>query len=70
MVDKNWDCINDQKFLLIHLIILRLNSKSLAAELEENPNAVHLKDAQGPTARAQKEDMKLLHVSLLVVRDA
>ncbi|KZL80669.1 ankyrin repeat containing protein [Colletotrichum incanum] len=62
--DRDW--IDDQKFPLIHLIILGLDSKSLSAELEENPDAVHLKDAQGrtaldwATARAQLDNMKLL----------
>lgn len=60
------DWIEEQHFPLLHNIIFGLSSRSLAAVLEENPNAVHATDAQGrtaldwATARAQLSDMKLL----------
>ncbi|KAL0929420.1 ankyrin repeat containing protein [Colletotrichum truncatum] len=62
--DRDW--IEDQKFPLIHKIIFGLDSKSLMAELLENPEAVELKDNEGrtaldwATARAQLDDMRLL----------
>ncbi|KAL8714060.1 MAG: hypothetical protein Q9225_006643 [Loekoesia sp. 1 TL-2023] len=60
------DWVEEQNFPLVHRIILGLSSKSLAAELEENPNAVYVTDAQNrtaldwATARIQLEDMSLL----------
>ncbi|GAB7365782.1 hypothetical protein MBLNU230_g7117t1 [Neophaeotheca triangularis] len=60
------DWVEDQNFPLIHRIIFGLSSKKLATELEENPHAVYLTDAQGRTAldwavaRAQLEDVALL----------
>ncbi|KZL86269.1 ankyrin repeat containing protein [Colletotrichum incanum] len=63
-LDRDW--IDEQKFPLIHKIVFGLDLKPLVDELEENPNAVHLKDAQGrtaldwATARAQLHDMRLL----------
>ncbi|KZL85454.1 ankyrin repeat containing protein, partial [Colletotrichum incanum] len=63
-LDRDW--IDDQKFPVIHQIIFGLASKSLAAELKENPDAVRLTDAQGrtaldwATARAQLDNMRLL----------
>lgn len=62
--ESNW--IEEQNFPLIHRIIFGLSSKSLAAELDENPHAVHLTDAHNrtaldwATARCQLEDMALL----------
>ncbi|KAJ5776448.1 uncharacterized protein N7511_001459 [Penicillium nucicola] len=62
--EGNW--VEDQNFPLVHLIIFGLSSKSLAAELKENQNAVYATDTQGrtaldwATARAQLEDMRLL----------
>lgn len=60
------DWVEEQNFPLIHRIIFGLSSKSLAAELEENPNAVYVTDTQNrtaldwATARVQMEDMSLL----------
>jgi ankyrin repeat protein len=51
---------------LIHRVIFGLSSKPLLAELEDNPNAVYITDAQGrtaldwATARAQLDDIRLL----------
>ncbi|KAI7909599.1 hypothetical protein M9X92_011542 [Pyricularia oryzae] len=63
-LDNDW--IEDQNYQPVHKIVLHLSSENLTAELEKNPNAVHLKDAQGrtaldwATARAQLTDMKVL----------
>lgn len=60
------DWIEEQNFPLVHRIIFGLSSKSLAAELEENPNAVYVMDTQNrtaldwATARIQMDDMSLL----------
>ncbi|EFY95422.1 ankyrin repeat protein [Metarhizium robertsii] len=60
------DWIEEQKFPLIHTIILGISNRRLEAELKANPSAVHLRDAQGrtaldwATARSQLDDMKLL----------
>jgi ankyrin repeat protein len=60
------DWIEEQNFPLVHRIIFGLSSKPLAAELDENPHAVYLTDAQNrtaldwATARSQLEDMALL----------
>lgn len=60
------DWVEEQNFPLVHRIIFGLSSKSLATELDENPHAVYLTDAQNrtaldwATARAQLEDMALL----------
>ncbi len=54
------------KFPLVHRVIFGLSSKPLAAELDENPHAVYLTDAQNrtaldwATARSQLEDMALV----------
>lgn len=62
--DGDW--VEEQNFPLVHRIIFSLCSKSLAAELEENPNAVYVTDAQNrtaldwATARVQLEDISLL----------
>ena len=58
--------MDEQNFPLIHRIIFGLSSKSLVAEVEENPHAVYLKDAQGrtaldwATARGDLDNMRLL----------
>jgi ankyrin repeat protein len=58
--------IEEQNFPLVHSVIFGLSSKPLAAELDENPHAVYLTDAQNrtaldwATARSQLEDMALL----------
>ena len=55
--------IEEQNFPLVHRIIFGLSSKPLTVELEENPNAVYVTDAQGrtaldwATARVQMEDI-------------
>ncbi|KAL8983326.1 MAG: hypothetical protein Q9205_002410 [Flavoplaca limonia] len=60
------DWVAEQNFPLVHKIIFKLSSKSLIDELEENPNAVYVTDAQNrtaldwATARVQLEDMSLL----------
>jgi ankyrin repeat protein len=60
------DWIEEQNFPLVHRIIFGLSSKPLATELDENPHAVYLTDAQNrtaldwATARFQLEDMALL----------
>jgi len=60
------DWVEDQNFPLIHRIVFGLYSKSLAAELDENPIAVYVTDTQNrtaldwATARVQLEDMSLL----------
>ena len=60
------DWVEEQNFPLVHRIIFGLSSKLLAVELDENPHAVHLTDAQNrtaldwATARCQLEDMALL----------
>lgn len=60
------DWIEEQQFPQIHKIILGRSSKPLKAELDDNPDAVHVMDAQGrtaldwATARAQLSDMRLL----------
>ncbi|ETN40840.1 uncharacterized protein HMPREF1541_05120 [Cyphellophora europaea CBS 101466] len=60
------DWVEEQNFPLVHRIILGMSSKSLALELAENENAVHLTDAQHrtaldwATARSQLDDMVLL----------
>ena len=60
------DWLDEQNFPLVHRIIFSLSSKSLLAEVDENPHAVHLTDAQNrtaldwATARIQLEDMALL----------
>ena len=60
------DWLDEQNFPLVHRIVLGLNSKSLAAELKENPHAVYLTDTQDrtaldwATARMQLEDIALL----------
>lgn len=60
------DWIEEQSFPLVHRIVLGRSSIALATELNENPDAVHLTDAQNrtaldwATARAQLEDMALL----------
>ena len=62
--DSDW--VEEQNFPLAHRIIFGLTSKSLALEVEENPNAVYVTDAQGrtaldwATARAQLEDIAVL----------
>ena len=62
--ESNW--VEEQNFPLVHRIIFGLSTKSLAAELDENPNAVYLTDAQNrtaldwATARAQLDDIALL----------
>ncbi|KAL8874864.1 MAG: hypothetical protein Q9198_006703 [Flavoplaca austrocitrina] len=60
------DWVAEQNFPLVHKIIFKISSKSLIDELEENPNAVYVTDAQNrtaldwATARVQLEDMSLL----------
>jgi ankyrin repeat protein len=60
------DWIEEQNFPLVHRIIFGLSPKPLAAELNENPHAVYITDAQNrtaldwATARCQLEDMALL----------
>lgn len=60
------DWVEEQNFPLVHRIIFGLSPKSLAAELEENPNAVYVMDTQNrtaldwATARNQMDDMSLL----------
>jgi ankyrin repeat protein len=60
------DWIEEQNFPLVHRIIFGLSTKSLAIELDENPHAVYITDAQNrtaldwATARSQLEDMALL----------
>lgn len=60
------DWVAEQNFPLVHKIIFKLSSKSLVDELDENPNAVYVTDAQNrtaldwATARVQLEDMSLL----------
>lgn len=50
----------------MHRIVLGLSSKTLAVELDENPNSVYITDSQGrtaldwATARAQLEDIAAL----------
>ena len=62
--DNDW--IEEQHFSLLHQIIFGISSRSLAAMLKENPDAVHATDTQGrtaldwATARAQLSDMRLL----------
>jgi ankyrin repeat protein len=60
------DWLEEQNFPLVHRIIFGLSSKPLEVELEENPNAIYITDAQGrtalawATARIQLEYMALL----------
>ena len=60
------DWIEEQNFPLVHRIVFGLSSKPLATELDENPHAIYLTDAQNrtaldwATARVQLEDMALL----------
>lgn len=60
------DWMEEQNFPLIHRIIFGLSLKSLATELDENPHAVYITDAQSrtaldwATARCQLDDMALL----------
>lgn len=60
------DWIEEQNFPLVHRIIFGLSTKPLATELDENPHAAYLTDAQNrtaldwATARSQLEDMALL----------
>ena len=62
--DRDW--VEEQNFPPIHNVIFGLSPRSLAAELEKTPGAVHATDAQGRTAldwaaaRAQLDDMRLL----------
>lgn len=46
--ERDW--VEDQNFPLVHRIIFGLSSKSLAAELDESPNAIYVTDAQNRTA--------------------
>lgn len=63
---RGGDWIDEQNFPLVHRIIFGLSSKCLAAELDENPNAIYVTDAQNrtaldwATARIQLEDISLL----------
>jgi ankyrin repeat protein len=60
------DWVEEQNFPLVHRIIFGLSPKPSTAELDENPNAIYLTDAQNrtaldwATARAQLEDISLL----------
>ncbi|KAG8625551.1 hypothetical protein KVT40_005952 [Elsinoe batatas] len=60
------DWVEEQNFPLVHRIVLGLSQKSLALEVEENPAAIYLTDAQGrsaldwATARAQHRDICIL----------
>jgi ankyrin repeat protein len=60
------DWAEEQKFPLIHNIIFGRSSQPLTAELDSNPDAVHVTDAMGrtaldwATALAQLSDMRLL----------
>jgi ankyrin repeat protein len=62
--DRDW--VAEQQFPDIHQIIFGESSKLLIVELNENPGAVHVKDAMGrtaldwATARGQLCDMRLL----------
>ncbi len=60
--DRDW--VEEQNFSLV--IIFGLSTKPLATELDENPNAIYVTDAQGRTAldwaaaRSQFEDVAIL----------
>lgn len=74
--DRDW--VAEQHFSPIHHIVFLLSNKTITEELEHNPDAVDIMDAQGrtalhwATARAQLDDMRVLiaHGSSLDAMDA